>query len=228
LHQIRALKLTIDGSPWVNPGSIPIRTIRIGHSRDRLLPQALRIAVPCSRQDEHAGASTVAELGARRGIPEYPGPLPSRSDVHRTGVRATPEIPTLPDPQPFLGSTAKSPIDGGGFNFPANPATGVLPATARSFQERHRPPTTRRGRGRSWQHTLLLVLSPSWRPWFGSARWMGERERQGYIGADTVTVNPDHGGGRRAQKSGEGCCANSENRGGLELPAKRSHPSLSE
>ena len=73
MHQIRALKLTIDGSPWVNSGSIPIRTIRIGRSRDRLLPQALRIAAQCSRQDEHAGASTAAELGARRGIPKYPG-----------------------------------------------------------------------------------------------------------------------------------------------------------
>jgi hypothetical protein len=90
---------------------------------------------------------------------------------------------------------------------PPNPATGVLPATTRSFQERHRPPTTRHERGQRWQHTLLSVLSPSWRPWFGSARWMGERERQGYIGADAVTVNPDHGGGRCAQKSGEGCCA---------------------
>jgi hypothetical protein len=172
--------------------------------------------------------STAAELGARRGIPEYPGPLPSRSDIRRTGVRATPEFPTLPDPQSFLGSTSKSPINGGGFNFPPNPTTGVLPATTRSFQERHRPPTTRRRRGRPWQHTLLSVLSPSWRPWFGSVRWMGERERQGYIGADAVTVNPDHGGGRRAQKFGKGCCANNENRGGLELPAKRSHPSLSE
>jgi hypothetical protein len=36
LQQIWAFKLTIDGPPWTNPGSIPIRTIRIGRSRDRL------------------------------------------------------------------------------------------------------------------------------------------------------------------------------------------------
>jgi hypothetical protein len=46
LHQIRALKLTIDGSHWVNPGSNPIRTIRIVRSRDRLLSLALSTAAP--------------------------------------------------------------------------------------------------------------------------------------------------------------------------------------
>jgi hypothetical protein len=55
LQQIWAFKLTIDGPHWTNPGSIPIRTIRIGRSRDLLPSQALRTAVPWSRQDEHAG-----------------------------------------------------------------------------------------------------------------------------------------------------------------------------
>jgi hypothetical protein len=73
---------------------------------------------------------------------------------------------------------------------------GSSTATTRSFQERHRPPTTSRGRGQRWQHTLVSVLSPSCRPWLGSARWMGERERQSYIGAEVVVVNPDHGEGR--------------------------------
>jgi hypothetical protein len=93
---------------------------------------------------------------------------PGRSHLQRRPPNKSPSNTGDPHPartQPFLGSTAKSPIDGGGFNLPPNPATGVLPATTQSFQERHRPPTTSRGHGRRWQHTLHSVLSSSLRPW---------------------------------------------------------------